>query len=214
MNLCDQTANRLHVRLPLDLNDLKVACRQSRFQLHQAEEEIGVVAMMINMAGSTDPRSRDFPAKDLQVTEAAREHRRGTQEILMGLNEVIGTTAKGLGGLLLMPVILVKSLAAPLDSPCLRSKCPALKLRETIPAHHTSANLCLRSRCLALMVRGTNLATRPSVTLFLRSRCLPRTISPTVTEAWAHPPRNPSHRSNMTPELHPTNKLRVLVLSL
>lgn len=215
MNLCDQTANRLHVRLLPDLNDLRVACRQSRFQLHQAVEETGAVAMMINMAGLTDPRSKGFPAKDLQVIEAARERRRGTREILTGLNEVIVTTARGPGGLLLILAILVKSLAVPLaGNRWDHNKCPALKLRETTPAHHTSGNLYLRSRCLAPMVQGTSLASHPSVTLFLRSRCLPRTIHPTATEVWVHRPRNPSHRSNMTRELQPINKLRVLVLNL
>lgn len=215
MNLCDQIASRLHVQLLPDLNDLRVACRQSRFQLHQAVEETGAVAMMISMAGLTDPRSKGFLAKDLQVIEAARERRRGTREILMGLNEVIVTTARGLGGLLLILVILVKSLAVPLaESRWDHSKCPAPKLREMIPAHHTSANLCLRSRCLAPTVQGTSLASHRSVNLFLRSRCLPRTIHPTVTVAWVHHPRNPSHRSNMTRELHPINQLRVLVLNL
>jgi hypothetical protein len=213
-NPCDQTVNRLHVQLHLDLNGPRVAYRQSRFQVLQAEET-EVVAMMINMVGLTDLRSKDFLAKDLQVTEAARERRRGTPEILMGLKEVIVMTARGLGGLLLMPVILVKSLATPLaGSHWDHSKCLALKLRETILAHHTSGNLCLHSRCLALMVQERSLASRPSVNLFPRSRCLPRTILPTVTEAWAHPPRNLSHRSNMTPELLPTNKPRVLLLNL
>lgn len=213
-NPCDQTVSRLHVQLLLDLNAPRVAYHQSRFRVLQAEET-EVVAMTINMVGLTDLRSKDFPAKDLQVTEAVRERRRGTPEILMGLNEVIGMTARDLGGLLLMPVILVKSLAAPLaGSRWGHSKCPALSLCEMILVHPTSGNLCLHSRCLALMVQGRSLASHPSVSLFPHSRCLPRTILPIVTEAWVHPPRNLSHRSNMTLELLPTNKPRVLVLNL
>jgi hypothetical protein len=121
--------------------------------VHLAEEETGVVAMMINTVGLTDLPSKDFRAKDLQAIEVAREHQRGTQEILMALSGVIGMTARDLEDLLLTLVILVKSLAAQLAaSPCRRSKCLVLKVHETIFARHTSGNLCLRSRCLALMV--------------------------------------------------------------
>lgn len=150
---CDRTVNLRHALLLLGLNDPRVAYRQSRFPVRPAEAETEVVATTINTVGLTDLPSKDFPAKGLRVIEAARERQRGTREILMGLNVVIGMTARGLGGLLLMPVILVKSLAAPLAaSLCLRSKCPVLKVHETMFARHTSGNLCLRSRCLAPMV--------------------------------------------------------------
>ena len=148
----------------------------------------------------------------------------------MGLNGVIGRTARGLGGLLLMLVILARSLVAPLaGSRCHHSKCPALRLRETILVYRTSGTLSLRSRCLALMVQGRSLASRPSVTLFPRSRCLPPTIHPTiVTEAWVHRLRNllilkgfrrgnlrvSTVDSNRTPGLDQTNKLRAQVLNL
>ena len=152
-NPCDRTVNRRRARSLLDLNDPRVAYLQSHFLVRQAEAETEVVATMINTVGLTDPPTKDFLARDLRVIEAARERQRGTQEILMDLNVVIGMTVRALGGLLLMPVILVKSLAAPLvASLCHRSKCPVLKVHETISARHTSGNLCLRSRCLALMV--------------------------------------------------------------
>ena len=150
---CDRTVNLRHALLLLDLNDPRVAYRQSRFPVHPAEAGTEVVETTINTVGLTDLPSKDFPARDLQAIEAAPERQRGTREILMGLNVVIGMTARGLGGLLLMPVILVKSLAAPLAaSLCRRSKCPVLKMHETMFARPTSGNLYLRSRCLAPMV--------------------------------------------------------------
>lgn len=152
-NPCDRTVNRRHALLLLDLKDLRVAYRQSRFQVHQAEEETEVVAMTISTVASTDLPNKDYPVKDLRVIEAARERQRETQEILMGLNVVIGMTARGPGGFLPMHAILVKSLAALIAaSPCRHSKCPLLKVHETIFARHTSGNICLHSRCLTPMV--------------------------------------------------------------
>jgi len=215
-NPCDQTASRQHAQSLLDLRDPRLACRQSRFQVDQADVEIEVLATMISTAGLTDPPNKDSPAKDPQAIEAAQERQKGTQEILMGLNGATGRTARDLGGLLLMPVILARSLEAPpVASRCHRSRCPAPKQLETMFVHHPSGNLFLHSRCLA---RGRSLASRPSVNLFLRSRCLRPTIHlTTATEGWAHHLRNrPTLNGFLKLDLRalPTNNTPAAVSSL
>jgi hypothetical protein len=189
---CDRTANHQHALLLLDPNDPRVACLQSRFQVHQPDEETEVVATMTNTADLTDPQSKGFPAKDPRAIETVQEHQRGIREIRMGPSEVIGRIARGLGGLLLMPVILVRSFAAPLAvTRYHHSRCLALKPRQTMLAHHTSGNHFLRNRCLALMGQGKSLAPHLSASLYLHSRCPRPTTRPTTAiEAWVHLPRS------------------------
>jgi hypothetical protein len=198
--------------------------------VHQPDEETEVVATMTNTADLTDPQSKGFPAKDPRAIETVQEHQRGIREIRMGPSEVIGRIARGLGGLLLMPVILVRSFAAPLAvTRYHHSRCLALKPRQTMLAHHTSGNHFLRNRCLALMGQGKSLAPHLSASLYLHSRCPRPTTRPTTAiEAWVHLPRSRrtpkgSHKwnlraitldSNTTPGLRLINRLRVLVLNL
>ena len=50
-SLHDLTVNYQHALLLLDLNDPRVACHQSCFQVHRVEEEIEQFAMMTSMVG-------------------------------------------------------------------------------------------------------------------------------------------------------------------
>jgi hypothetical protein len=162
-----------------------VAFHRSQSRVHQEDVATEVVATMTSMVDSTDLLNQGSRAKDLQDITAAREHRIETPEIRMGLRVVIGTIVWDLGGLMLTPVILVKSLATLPDvSLCLLNKCLLLCHHGRILAPHPSVNLWVRNRCpTILMAHETS---RPaSVNLWGHSKCLHSTTRQTAAiEAW------------------------------
>lgn len=186
MGLSDQTANRLHVRVPRLLAQ-KALCHRSRSPVNQVGVVTVMAAMMISTADSIVQPRPDLLVRGLQVTVVVQGRRKEIHVTNTDHQELIEMSVRALEGLPLILVILVmRFVAVDVANRSVHSKCLAHNPQETNLAILRNVNPWVLSKCLVLRARETSHVPRRGANLWDHSKCRLHMANLTgVVAAWA-----------------------------